>query len=441
MARKTSSEGSRIQEAEAALAEAAAGRPAPAYLFLGERPLCRPWIDRLLDLLVPAAARDFNLEVCDGEGLAEGTLVERLETRPFFPGRKVVWVRDAPFFHSAATFPARWRQVRALAAKGATEAAIRRAARLVAEAKLSPAEAARLPADRLGEALGLEGEADLAAWCRGFLEQRGEEFPETAPGAGAADGLLLDWLARRADPGAVVLVLEAEAVDRRGRSFRRFKTHGRVLDLSPEADRGGRAEAAAAEFARRVLTEAGKRIEAEALRDLLAKVGPEDRVALRTELEKLCAAAGGRGTVTAGDVAAAVVRHREEAVYELTDAVGAGDPGRVCVTLHRLLAQGVHPLAVLRAVANFVRRMAVVRAALERTGSLRRLSGLTYARFQAEVLPGLREAWGEPLPGPVRGLHPYALYKVALRAPAFPLARLLGALAGMAEVDFALKGG
>jgi len=56
----------------------------------------------LIDALVPARERAFNLEILEGNEVTVGRLREALETFPLFAGVKVVLVRNVPFFNPPA---------------------------------------------------------------------------------------------------------------------------------------------------------------------------------------------------------------------------------------------------------------------------------------------------------------------------------------------------
>ena len=54
----------------------------------------------LLDNLVPENQRGFNLERFDGRSAPWDQIEASLNTPPFFPGKKVVWVENVTYFIS-----------------------------------------------------------------------------------------------------------------------------------------------------------------------------------------------------------------------------------------------------------------------------------------------------------------------------------------------------
>jgi len=73
--------------------------PGPLYLFTGpEQLLIRQAVELLKARLVDPAYADFNLTVLDGEEAAPESLFSALETLPFFQERKLIIIKDAPYF-------------------------------------------------------------------------------------------------------------------------------------------------------------------------------------------------------------------------------------------------------------------------------------------------------------------------------------------------------
>jgi len=54
----------------------------------------------ILDQLVPVEQRGFNLERFDGRTASWEQIEASLMTPPFFPGKKLLWIENAPYFFS-----------------------------------------------------------------------------------------------------------------------------------------------------------------------------------------------------------------------------------------------------------------------------------------------------------------------------------------------------
>lgn len=77
------------------------GEIKPLYLFTGdEQLLIRQGVQQLKELVIDPKYADFNLVTLDGEECSVDQLFGALETLPFFQDRKLVIVKDAPYFKS-----------------------------------------------------------------------------------------------------------------------------------------------------------------------------------------------------------------------------------------------------------------------------------------------------------------------------------------------------
>ena len=131
-----------------------------------------------------------------------------------------------------------------------------------------------------------------------------------------------------------------------------------------------------------------------------------------------------------------VARTREDALYELTDALGKRQIGRTLTLVSRLLEQGIHELAILATLRNFVRKMLIFRSLQKRPSPAWR-SGMNAKDFQNSYLPALKaeSEWSELLQG-----HPYALFMSFSKASEYSCAGLKRWLALLLDAEFRLKG-
>lgn len=108
---------------------------------------------------------------------------------------------------------------------------------------------------------------------------------------------------------------------------------------------------------------AGGSIEPDAVRELL-RLCQDDTASLANEVEKLCAYSRDRA-ISRTDVEEVVVPSGEISAFALLDALADGDRGSALAAYQRLSRQGDRPEGVLAQVGGFVRRLAVIRAALD----------------------------------------------------------------------------
>lgn len=118
-----------------------------------------------------------------------------------------------------------------------------------------------------------------------------------------------------------------------------------------------------AEVVRSALSEAGMRISPEALADAVSRLGA-DRGMTRREIEKLILYAHGQSEVSLADIRAVLGDEAEVRLDEACDAAGAGDLVRLDLSLERLWAAEMSPIAVVRAAMGYFQRLLQVKTAL-----------------------------------------------------------------------------
>ena len=162
--------------------------------------------------------------------------------------------------------------------------------------------------------------------------------------------------------------------------------------------------------------EAGERriaLEPAAARRLADVVG-KDLARLALCIEQLALYAGDR-PVTADDVDELIAETRERTVFELIDAIGAGDRRKALEAVAALFEHRQSAIGMVVMLARHVRQLATVRAGLARSASKGELA---------------RAA----------GVPPFIVDKLAVQARRFSEQSLDAALARAAEADVALKG-
>lgn len=146
----------------------------------------------------------------------------------------------------------------------------------------------------------------------------------------------------------------------------------------------------------------GGNIEPEAVRQLV-QLSSDDTALLANEIDKLLAYSADR-PINASDVNELVAINSELSAFALLDALADGDRGVALSVYRQLLHQGERPEAILPQIAAFVRRLAVIRAALDENGSLTeaaaaaQINPRTVDRLARQAgrftAPQLREAYG-----------------------------------------------
>jgi DNA polymerase-3 subunit delta len=413
------------------LADIASAKAPRLLLLFGDDLQVQESAKAVLDQVVPAEQRGFNFERFDGRSAPWDQIEASLMTPPFFPGKKLLWVENAPYFFSREQKGELGEKILELWRDGKRDDAVKLLIDLlVVEGwsqeqwdRLEPSSAKALLAllDADGGEAQEDGEALLA-----YAKSRDIDLGKRKGSQGHRLANLLD----DGLPPWGFMLLTAVQVDRRTRLYKRFEEIGAVLNISLERDRSGKiSRESLLAFINQRLRHSGKTVEPQAREMILARAGDELR-GLQQELEKLVLFVGERPAIRAQDVEAIFADHGEGWIFDLTRALGDRDGAGALSQLARLLAQGEHPLRLLGTVASEMRRLFAARQLLD--SDLARLwkRGMTYQQFQQTILPHN--------PPPLTR-NPYADYMCYQRAERFSSADLRGYMEGLFDADWRLK--
>ena len=386
----------------------------------------------LLDNLVPESERGFNLERFDGRSALWDQIEASLNTPPFFPGKKVVWVENAAYFISREQRGELGEKARQAWSEGKKDEAVRLLLDLLAvegwtQEQWEQAQSASSsgPLHELLEADGAEAGPDTQALVAYALTQ---ELDLTR--RRRSEEQRIGEMLERGLPPWGFLLMTAVQVDRRTRLYKRLEEMGAVLQLFLDRDRSGRiSRESLALFIGQRLQQARKTIESQAREMILLRAG-DDLRGLEQELEKLLLYVGDQPRIRSQDVDAIFVDQGESWVFDLTRCLAERNPVAALTHLARLLAQGEHPLKLLGTIVAEIRKLLTARQLMdgELRGKWKR--GVTYQQFQQNVL-------GEG--APILTRNPYADYMCFQRADQFSLSELRACLSSAYEADLHLK--
>lgn len=393
-------------------------------------------------MLPDEALRPTSLKAIDGDQEEVGATVNMLKTYSLFGTRQVIRVMDSQILYSKLVAGVLWDKARKGWEGKELKKALRYLAQMLALAELAPTdwekeEMAACPPGRWQELFGFAKPDDLA-WVQDALAASDGSTPVTAPKADGAD--LLMAALETGVPVGNILILVAEAADKRKKLFKYLEKKCVIVDLSVDTGSSSAArkdqDALLKELVQQSLARFGKKMEPRVLPVLLERVGFHP-VAVAMEAEKLALFVGEAEIVTMDDLNAMVGRTREEALYELNEAFGNHDLAASLTICHRLRENGVHPLIVVAGLRNFLRKLLLVRAIIEHPEAAYS-EGISYAVFQKGFLPRLQEALGQK--EKVLAGHPFAVYKSFQQAERFTLAALKQARTDLLEAEYRLKG-
>jgi DNA polymerase-3 subunit delta len=432
--------------------KAAQGDPSQVYLLHGERFLCRNAADELLDCLLPVdqyslELRTNHLHEIDGDQEDFNRTLNMLRTYSLFPGPQVLRVTDTKLFHSKSTAKTLWDKVcKAFAAKELSSAGRYLSQFLeiagISTDDLQTEDISGLSSTRWRDLFGFAKPAEKLGWLKEIIDrlQDGDERSGSAAeqSPAAADRFIKAF--EQGVPAANILLLLTETVDKRNRFYKFIKEHYIILDLTV-ASGGSKAarsdqEGIIKDLLQKTLSDFDKKITPKGLGLLLERVGFHPVAAVK-ETEKLALYTGDTATITEDDVNDIIGRTREEALYELTEALTGQRLDEALTILGRLLEGGIHPLAILATLRNHLKKMLLIRSA-QRLDHPQYSQSMSFPVFQKQYLPSLkegREDWSMLWAG-----HPYGLFLLSRQTARFSTARLQNSLTEILAAEYRLKG-
>ncbi|MEW6187990.1 MAG: DNA polymerase III subunit delta [Thermodesulfobacteriota bacterium] len=412
------------------------GQPAPVYLIAGDAFLGQELFQQLVSLLVPEQQRSFNLELVDGEREDIRSTLERMQTFPFLPGRKVVAVKNPVQVFSSGGEDRLWKRAEETWRKGELERSSRILQTLLRNSGISMdlqnSKREALEAGIKEKWFPGPGET-LPEWIREALSQMASSGAEEFSGLNPDQ--LLESALRQGFPAGHILILLLEGPPGTKKIVKSIAELGVVCHLNVRQGKKAEQAAALKGLIKTTLSQEGKTIHPQAEALLLERVGPETAL-LKMELRKLAAFLGDRKQILSKDVMELSGGLREEPLYELTGVLGERKMKEGLEKLRQLGEQGYNPLQILSAVANTLRRLLIARELLEKLPPLPSRVWQDYGAFSTRVLPLLKDI---PLPDSLSKTHPFVLYNTLRTTQNFSWSQLISALQSLQDTDRLLK--
>ena len=204
-------------------------------------------------------------------------------------------------------------------------------------------------------------------------------------GRSEAEERLVSYIPKVPDSCVLVIYVRGKA-DGRKKLYSGVKKKGGIVSFEPlgDAELNG--------WIVRVFQQNGKKCAPDVASLLSFTVG-NDTALLRAEIEKLTALAGDRDTITENDVHAVATRSIECTVFEMVDAVVAGQRARALMLLRDMLTAGQERLGILAMLLRQYRLMQHVKIMqYEKLSRQELVKNLGIAPFAAERT--MRQAQG-----------------------------------------------
>ena len=440
-------------------------------LVHGEGLLAEQALERLLTHLLQGNSRELNCEVLDG--LAENVpeALEKLNTYGLLAGPKVVVFKDAKVFENRSDEPKLIGQIRESYENDNLPKAARSFLSLCSRLGLEMdsiqnTDKVHSALEGLAAEIGHQAIVQLARYCS-----------DTAWSAGGTPydpaGLLRQAIERGFPQGHHLILTVFAKVPKNLKLFKTIQSCGLIVDCSvPQGQRRAdkmAQEAVLQQTLDKVLQKAGKQLAAGQFGYLCEMTG-FDLHTFMQNLEKLVDYVGPRTLITSQDVQVVVRRSKRDPIYELTNAVADRNLVRALFYLEALLNAQSHPLQVLTALANQIRRLLVAKDFCASPYGRNWTGSMSFGQFQHQVLPHIQgydrhighqvDSWqstGQE-DGSIVGndrqpkadldlylapgaKNPYAVFQILLKSEKFELDELLQAMQILQKTDLRLKSG
>lgn len=410
------------------------------YLFCGDRYLCQQAADKLTEAL---CLKGGTVHAIDGESEDINTTIAKLKSFSLLPGKQIFRVNDSRLFHSKKIAKSLWSR----AGKAQKSNNLRGAAGYLRAMMDAGGLDSTDPDNNLialspvqwKKCFSFTKPGENLDWTTEVLSQTTQGPRPSSPKNTTEPPEQLQATLEAGIPQDNILILLAEEVDKRKKLYKFFKKSFVIVDLSIDTGSSFQAKkgqrAVLHEQILQVLSDMGKNMAPQVVDQLIERVGFHP-VAVVMETEKVALYTGENNNVTLDDLNAVVGRTRQEALFELTQAIGDQYLDDALAIVSRLQENGSHGLAILATLRNFTRKLLLFRA-LQDQQKYEINPHMPAKVFQQRCLPLLKEntQWPKELSG-----HPYALYMQFKTASSFSLGQLRQWLQVILEADMKLKG-
>ncbi|RZB35437.1 MAG: DNA polymerase III subunit delta [Desulfobacteraceae bacterium Eth-SRB2] len=451
-----------------------AGDFAPVYLIYGQELLYKNSLEVLVRALIPASQRSLGYEPVEGTNENIKQAIERSNTYSLLSGTKVVAICDSKIFYSKQDHGRLLEK-----AKQAYDANdIKKAATYLLSllsllnlsyddvSKANRTKTIKLDIDRLGDDQWID---KTVTFC---IEN------SLAIASQEDNAALLQNAVEKGFPKGNHLIITTDMADKRRKLFKTIREQGVIIDCSvPTGDRRAdriAQEAVLSESMNEILGQYGKRMDKNAYLALYEMTGFDLRT-FSNNLQKLISYVGDRKNITTDDVESVLKRTKKDPIYDLTNAVSERNMEKSLFFLDTLLADNLHPLQVLAAITNQIRRLLLVKDFVKNPHGREWHGVIPFHEFKSRIMPaiqaydadllGQRETWDRMLskhtgkdnqpsktkgkkkkPRPVTDLviaknpkNPYPVYQMLLKSERFATDELIYIFELLSQTDLSLK--
>jgi DNA polymerase III subunit delta len=359
------------------------------FLIHGEEFLYKSALDKVVELLLPASSKSFNFNPMDGNNENIPKAIERLNTYSLIAGTKIVALRDAGIFYTKEDKWSLFQKAKMEVENNDMKKASTYFLKFLSNLDLSFAD---MHGENRYERLGVDPNEDLR-WMDHVLEYCQSKNMSVIKESMDWIELLIQAIAQ-GFPKGHYLAITTDMAGKGHRLYKAVKENGWIIDCTvPKGEKRAdkiQQELILNEHMRGILSSRGKSIEKEAYHAMLEMIGFDIRTFIN-ELEKLVNYVGDRETIVFTDVKELLNRTRQDPIFEFTNAITDRNMESSLFLLSTVLSAGMHPLQLLTAMANQIRKLINAKGFVENQMGAVWHKGATYNYFQKNVMSGVTE--------------------------------------------------
>lgn len=405
----------------------------PVYLLYGKDDfLVDKTVDKMTKILLDTNTRDFNLSILEGIDTEVPEILTLAETYPVMSDRRLVIVKNLPFFKKG---------------KGPSKTELLKNAVDAYDAgseKKAVSSAIR--------ALQIYDEENLSGIIENFVSGHGDELetdeldflselPELVSEAdlqfkSSDDEMqyLLEWLDEDLPLSNIVVFTCNEPVDEQSRLVKAIDKVGIVVDFSLKQDE-------VYKWIASKLREYDKKISSNASKKLRDRAGDSIRL-ISEELEKIVAYVGNKKQIEVDDIEQVVTWSREESIFTFTDAIAKRKISLALLSLHHLLNDREPPIKINAMIIRQIRLMLQARLLVERGIIKKSATRMRYNNFK-NYFGKLPSSASKQLPKSKKynllKQHPYPAHQILQSINYYTTEELIKGLEILLEADMQLK--
>ncbi|MCU0598093.1 MAG: hypothetical protein MUE70_02405 [Desulfobacterales bacterium] len=442
---------------------------APVCLVYGESFLYEQAVKQIVDAIIPDVSkqRQGHEIIRHQEPSQIIDAIERLNTYAFFNQKKIIELRDSNIFVSARNQGKLLGKIKKAYDSSDMILAIRYYLELLARLNIDSDD---ISEENINSILDIDAnEFPDIKWLTAISDEAKKNSRTPLQTNDESD--ILEKALVAGFPKNNHLIISTDTVDKRAGLYQSIKNIGIIIDCtvskgSRKADKDLQRKTLL-DYLNRELKKHRKEMDPDAFELFYEKIGFDIRNFAGC-LEKIIQYAGDRTAIHARDVEAVSHQVRQDPIYELTGAILEKNIAKSLYCLSSLLNAGYHPLQILTAIVNQMRRVLMIIGFLRSPSGQTWHKGIRFEKFQSDVVPLIRKyddallcrlkenelayldksenesasskkSVSSDLLILKKDQHPYSVYASFLKAERMEEVGILRALTNLSKADMAMK--